>query len=121
MVLEEELLAANDASIYRRIAARANYLSQDRADISYAVKELCREMSCPNKGSYARLNTSTHTYTCAHPFVPELLQPLREAVDGGDMHSPLEVARAKHTPHLVSKSTSPVQWDMFAINAMQHK
>jgi hypothetical protein len=34
---------------YRSVVARANFLAQDRPDIRFAVKELCREMSCPNR------------------------------------------------------------------------
>ena len=33
---------------YRSVVARANYLAQDRPDIRYAVKELCRRMSEPD-------------------------------------------------------------------------
>ena len=33
------------ATMFRAIAARANYLGQDRSDIRYAVKALCRSMS----------------------------------------------------------------------------
>ena len=43
------------ASTFRRIGARANYLSQDRHDISYSVKELCRVMSKPTVGGWNRL------------------------------------------------------------------
>ena len=35
--------------------ARLNYLSPDRPDIAYAVKELARAMSNPNNGDWARL------------------------------------------------------------------
>ena len=31
---------------YRSILAKANFLSQDRADISFATKELCRDFFC---------------------------------------------------------------------------
>ena len=40
---------------YRSIVARANFLAQDRPDIRYAVKELCREMSCPKMRSWGAL------------------------------------------------------------------
>ena len=36
-----------ESSRFRAMAARANYLSQDRPDIQYATTELCREMSTP--------------------------------------------------------------------------
>ena len=48
-------LDADAASLYRAITARANYISQDRADIQYAVKELCRRMSDPDSHCQARL------------------------------------------------------------------
>ena len=34
---------------YRAGVARCNYMCQDRSDIQYQVKELCRCMSAPNK------------------------------------------------------------------------
>ena len=43
------------ASKYRAITARANYLSQARTDIQYAVKELSRAMSKPTVGDWERL------------------------------------------------------------------
>ena len=36
-----------EATGYRAISARGNYLAQDRADISYATKELCRDFPTP--------------------------------------------------------------------------
>ena len=39
------------ATEYRALAARANYLAQDRADIQFAAKECCRSMASPTKGS----------------------------------------------------------------------
>ena len=48
-------LPAEAASLYRAITARANYLAQDRSDIQFAVKELCRRMSDPDEACWARL------------------------------------------------------------------
>ena len=39
---EEKKLGNKEATQYRAIVARANYLCQDRSDIQFAVKELCR-------------------------------------------------------------------------------
>ena len=39
----------------RAIAARANYLAQDRADISFAVKECTRKMQSPGGSDMQRL------------------------------------------------------------------
>ena len=45
-----------DAKKYRGIAARLNYLSPDRMDIGFAVKEAARNMSKPLIGDWAKLN-----------------------------------------------------------------
>ena len=44
-----------DATTYRALAARCNYLSQDRPDIAFSSKELCREFSVPNRMSFQKL------------------------------------------------------------------
>ena len=44
-----------DSTLYRAIAARANYLSQDRSDIQFAVKELSRKMSNPNELDWLKI------------------------------------------------------------------
>ena len=43
-------LRGSEASEYRALAARANYLAQDRADILFAAKECCRGMAAPTWG-----------------------------------------------------------------------
>ena len=48
-IAKSKLLNSADSILYRAIAARANYLSQDRSDIQFAVKELSRKMSNPNE------------------------------------------------------------------------
>ena len=40
-------MSLREASIYRGIVARANYLSQDGSDIKFATKELSRRMAKP--------------------------------------------------------------------------
>ena len=45
-----ELLGAQDATRFRALTARGNYLALDRADIQFAVKELSRRMSAPRSG-----------------------------------------------------------------------
>ena len=51
----EDKLAPNDATTYRAISARGNYLSLDRPDGSYSSKELCREFGQPNGQSLVKL------------------------------------------------------------------
>ena len=50
----EELPAA-EATRYRAIGARCNYLQPDRPDIQYAVKEVCRLMSRPTAQAWEML------------------------------------------------------------------
>ena len=53
--VEEEPLDAQQARLYRGVAARLNYIAPDRPDISYAVKEAARNMSCPKPSDLRRL------------------------------------------------------------------
>ena len=43
----EGLLPADQTTQYRAVIARANFISPDRPDITYAVKELARSMAAP--------------------------------------------------------------------------
>ena len=56
-ILEETVtpLASPQATQFRAIVARANYLAQDRSDIMFAVKELTRHMSKPTETSWTLL------------------------------------------------------------------
>jgi hypothetical protein len=47
MKIQEESGEGFSESGYRSIAARSNYLSQDRPDIQFATKEICRNMASP--------------------------------------------------------------------------
>ena len=51
----EGMLVPEEATGYRALSARGSYLSQDRADISYSTKELCRDFAQPNHKSYNKL------------------------------------------------------------------
>ena len=57
--LEEEQATAElvgaEATRFRAVAARANYLSADRPHIQYAVKEICRKMAKPVAGDWQKL------------------------------------------------------------------
>ena len=51
----DEELPPEKAKQYRGLVARANYLAQDRADIGFAVKELCRKMAKPTVSDWEAL------------------------------------------------------------------
>ena len=52
----EESSSQEKSTMYRAITARLNYLAQDRIDIHFAVKELCRFMSSPQVEIWNQLN-----------------------------------------------------------------
>ena len=54
-LLDEEPLSESESRRFRALAARANYLAQDRADIQFAVKEACRDMASPSTASWTVL------------------------------------------------------------------
>ena len=43
-------LSEEDVTASRALAARANYLAADRADLMFSTKERCREFSRPSRG-----------------------------------------------------------------------
>ena len=43
----ELLLSATEATVYRRVAARINYMTLDRLDLAFASKETARGMAVP--------------------------------------------------------------------------
>jgi len=52
---DDEKLAGKVISEYKGLSATANYLSQDRFDMQFGAKELCREMSAPTTRSMKRM------------------------------------------------------------------
>ena len=48
-------LVGSEATRFRAVAARTNYLSADRPDIQYAVKDICRRMAKPAVGDWQKL------------------------------------------------------------------
>ena len=52
---EDTALEGEQVRTYRSVVARANYISQDRPDIKYSTKELCRKMQRPTTSDWACL------------------------------------------------------------------
>ena len=52
---EEEPLEKEDATGYRGVVARLNYLAQDCPDLQFPALELSREMDKPTSGSWRRM------------------------------------------------------------------
>ena len=54
-VKRQEELAGEDLTRYRSVVATANFIAQDRPDVRFAVKELCREMPRPTCAIWRKL------------------------------------------------------------------
>ncbi len=52
---DDELLSPTDATRFRALTARANYLAQDRPEAQYAIKEIARRMATPRTGDWCLL------------------------------------------------------------------
>ena len=63
---EGELMDPERARVYRRAAARLNYLSLDRPDIAFASKEASRHMANPREGNEVILKRAI-LYFVQHP------------------------------------------------------
>ena len=50
-----EILNDSEATLFRALAARANYLAMDRPECAYATKELCRFFATPTKTGVEQL------------------------------------------------------------------
>ena len=46
---DDKELTGKDGAKHRRLVAKLNYIAQDRPDIQYATKELCRHMADPRQ------------------------------------------------------------------------
>ena len=71
------LLDKNQAQLYRSLVMRAACLSQDRPDISHAVKNLSRRMVCPNEADLAALKRLAR-YLRSYPSMSAVFHPQME-------------------------------------------
>ena len=92
---ENPLLDAKEASCYRGLAARANFLSQDRLDLQYASKELSRWMANPRRGDWDPMKR----------FARYLILKPRATLFYGWQSMPTEVTAFSDTDWVGCKST----------------
>ena len=53
--VDEVELSESEATMFRGLAAKVNFLAQDCTDLQFPAKEVCRDMSFPTVASWARL------------------------------------------------------------------
>ena len=92
---EDKLLEPKDATLYRALTARLNYLAQDRVELLYAAKECSRRMATPRTGDWFILKR-VGRYLAGSPRVVQLLrwQVMPKQVD---THVDSDWARCKET------------------------
>ena len=95
-----EPLRGTSATEYRALAARANYLAQDRADILFSAKEICRGMASPTMGHMKSLRRLVR-YLIAHPRSVWMF-PFQSPTSQLNMYSDSDWAGCKRT----ARSTS---------------
>ena len=82
---EAEPLGKEESTEFRAIAATANYLAQDRVDIQFAAKEICRDMAVPTTRSQGKLKRLAR-YLMEYPrlilkFLKKRKEERRDIVD----------------------------------------
>ena len=70
---EDRLMNSSDATRFRAVVARLNFLSIDRADIQYATKEAARKMARPTNGDW-QLVTRIGKYLILRPRVVHMFR-----------------------------------------------
>ena len=82
VVEESPELGARDAKAFRGVAARCNYLVQDKVDLQYASKEASRRMAKPRLADWALLKRFGR-YLLGAPRLVKLFrwQTLSKSVD----------------------------------------
>ena len=65
---DDEALMGEDVTKYRSVVARGNFIAQDRPDVRFAVKELCRDMAKPTNRSWRKMKKLAR-YLKGHPRV----------------------------------------------------
>ena len=74
---EDVELGPQESSKSRALVARANYLAQDRMDIQFATKELCREMAKPTERAWRGLKRLAR-YLKEHPRMVQAYRRQRQ-------------------------------------------
>ena len=66
---EDELLQKEEATQYRGLAARFNFLSLDSPDLQFVCKPACRDMARPTRGSWKKLKKCARYLLCRDRIV----------------------------------------------------
>ena len=97
---EDEELGSEDATLYRSVVARFNYLAPDRQDIQFAVRECAKAMAKPTVHSMVKLKRiGRYLLNCKRCKTHLWVQPLPDTID---VHTDSDWAGCKRTRISVS-------------------
>ena len=106
--VEDKELLKEDASQFRALAARANYLAQDRPDIQFAVKEVARRMARPTTADWSLLKRLARYLVVAPRSVTHYYWQARPRTV--DTHVDSDWAGCKHTARSTSGGAARLGW-----------
>ena len=75
---DDQPLVGEELAKYRSVAATANFIAQDRPDVKFAVKELCRDMAKPTYASWRKMKKLARYFKGQ----PRVVQKIKFDVDG---------------------------------------
>ena len=75
---DDQPLVGEELARYRSVAATANFIAQDRPDVKFAVKELCREMAKQTFASWRKMKKLARYFKGQ----PRVVQEIKFDVDG---------------------------------------
>ena len=75
---DDQPLVGEELTRCRSVAATANFIAQDRPDVRFAVKELCRDMAKPTFASWRKMKKLSRHFKGQ----PRVVQKIKFDVDG---------------------------------------
>ena len=103
---ENRDLTPGEASVYRAVVARLNYLALDRVDLQFAAKTLSRKMSAPTEADWEELRRTARYLR----YRPRAMQIFRFEALGSELSGYADSDWAGEKPSMKSTSGGALMW-----------
>ena len=90
---DDQPLVGEELARYRSVAATANFIAQDRPDVRFAVKELCRDMAKPTFASWRKMEKLARYFKGQ----PRVVQKIKFDVNGIGTSSSIRIGQDAQT------------------------